>query len=60
MDYQKISPKIIEKIEQIVDRKNVLTSTEDIQPYSHDETPGLSLFPEAVVKIENQTQLNDK
>jgi len=57
MDYQKITPKLIKKIEEIVDRKNILMHPEDIEPYCHDETPGLNFPPELVVKVKNHTQV---
>ena len=59
MDYQKITPKIIRKIEEIVDKKYVLTDAQDTHPYSHDETPGLNFPPEVVVKVKDTHQVAD-
>jgi len=57
MSYRRVTPGIISKIEEIVGKKYVLTEKEDLEPYSRDETPGLSFFPEIVVKVENSKQI---
>jgi len=59
MSYQKITPEILKKIEGIVDKKNILTSKEDIEPYSHDETPGLKFPPEVVVKATGSKEVKN-
>lgn len=68
MKYEKITPEIIEKLKAIIGAKNVVTDTDAMQPYSHDEVtdpayhhmPDVVVFPEtaeqvsAVVKLANQ------
>lgn len=56
MSYQKVTPKIVDKIKSIAGVENVLTKEEDIQPYSHDETPYLNFPPEVVVKVKHPHQ----
>jgi len=41
---------IMTSLRKTTGRENVLTEEIDIEPYSHDETPGLKAFPEVVVK----------
>ncbi len=41
---------IMTRLQEIVGPENVLSEASDIEPYSHDETPGLRAFPEVVVK----------
>ncbi len=45
-----IDERTITRLQEIVEPGDVLTETFDIEPYSHDETPGLKSFPEVVVK----------
>ena len=40
----------LEKLREIVGPANVLTREEELEPYTHDELPGLFALPEAVVK----------
>jgi len=40
----------LERLREIVGPANVLIREEDLEPYTHDELPGLSAVPEAVVK----------
>ncbi|MCL6613335.1 MAG: FAD-binding protein [Firmicutes bacterium] len=41
---------IIEKLRAILGPSNVLTDLDDLEPYAHDELPGIAFLPEAVVK----------
>ena len=47
--YNPLNVKAIETLEQIVGSENVLVDYEALEKYSHDETAGLSVMPEAVV-----------
>jgi len=57
MDYQKISDKILRRIEAVAGKQQVLTEPEDLEAYSHDETPGISFLPEVVVKVKEKQQI---
>ncbi|MBC7190492.1 FAD-binding oxidoreductase, partial [Candidatus Aerophobetes bacterium] len=57
MNYQKITPFIAGQIEKIIDRKDILTDIQDIELYSHDETPGLKSMPEMVVRVRERGQI---
>jgi len=57
MNYQKITPRIVKKVEGIVGKRGILSQKEDMEPYSHDETPGLSFPPELVVKVKEPEQV---
>lgn len=59
MEYQKITPEILEKLKAIVGTKNVQTAIDTIQPYSHDEVtdPAYHHMPEAVVFPESTPQV---
>ena len=50
--YSKITPEIILELEKITGPQYVLTDSEKIEPYSHDESvdEGISSFPEVVIK----------
>ena len=50
MNYNRISPEVLGKIEGVVGKYNVYTSNEDLEKYSHDETEDFSFLPEVVVK----------
>ena len=58
MSYKRVTQKIIDKLESITGRENVLTKEEDIEPYSHDETPQLKFSPEVVVKVKDTSQVH--
>ena len=50
MHYNKVTPEIILRLQNIVGKKNVITTEEKLFTYSHDETPSqYSHFPEVVV-----------
>ncbi len=49
--YARVDADIVARLEQIVGQDNVMVAQERIAPYSHDETPELSAWPEVVVKV---------
>ncbi len=49
--YKKLDSGILKKLKEIVGEKNVFTSPEDKEAYSHDEVAELRSEPEAVVKV---------
>ena len=50
MAYSKITAGILQQISAIVGNDHVITSHDDLEKYSHDETENLSYYPEVVVK----------
>lgn len=48
--FSKITPDILSTIKSIVGADNVITSHDDLEKYSHDETEDLHFYPEVVVK----------
>ena len=54
----KISENIIDTLKDIVGKDNVLTIQESLEPYSHDETPGLSYLPDVVVKPKTAQEIS--
>lgn len=48
--YGKITPEIITKLQQIVDKEYVIINHEQLKKYSHDETEDLVFFPEVAIK----------
>jgi glycolate oxidase len=55
--YKKVDEKILEKLRGIVGENDLLTEEPDMEPYSHDETPGLKASPEVVVRPKDQKQV---
>ncbi len=58
MVYSRISPDTMEEIARIVGRENLLTSTEDLEAYSHDEVAELRHAPEAVARVTTAEQVS--
>ena len=48
--YAKVDTSVLERLKEIVGPADVITEPERMEPYTHDETPGLSGWPEVVVK----------
>ena len=48
--YSKVTADVVESLQGIVGPTNVFTSEAQMEPYSHDETPGLIAWPQVVVK----------
>lgn len=59
MQYEKITTETMQKIVSIVEKKNVLSDEDLMQPYSHDEVtdPSYHHMPEVVVYVENTEQV---
>lgn len=58
MDYQSISPELLQQFKIIVGDAYVLTATDDLEKYSHDETEDLVYYPQVVVKPESTEQIS--
>lgn len=58
-EYRQVDNVIIEALCDIVGDDNVLTGTEDIETYSHDETVGLRATPEVVAKVTSANQVSE-
>lgn len=58
MPYTPINDEILTRLKEIAGSKNVLTETDAMQPYSHDEVtdPAYHHMPEAVVFAESAQQ----
>ena len=50
--YKKIDEQVMEEIKAIIGRKNIIADKEEMEEYSHDEAPILSIrnYPEVVLK----------
>ena len=57
MKYAKVNLDIVNKLKKIVGDEGVITDSFDMEPYSHDETPGLKSFPEVVVKPKTKDEV---
>lgn len=57
--YQKIDNKIIQDLRNIVGADYLLNTRERLEDYSHDETPNLSAYPEAVVKPASAEEISE-
>jgi len=49
--YAKVDSGVVARLARIVGEANVITDREAMEPYSHDETPGLAAWPEVVVRV---------
>jgi glycolate oxidase len=49
--YHSVDADIVQRLQQIVGANYVLLGREALAPYAHDETAGLSAWPEVVVKV---------
>lgn len=59
MGFSKITDDVLVSLKNIVGEVNLLTSREDLEKYSYDETPvGLKTLPEVVLKPENTNQVS--
>lgn len=59
MEYNKITPELLARLQQIVGEQNVLTDEDNIALYSHDEVtdPAYHHAPEAIVLAETTEQV---
>jgi len=55
--YNRVTPEIVASLRQIVGQDGVLTTPEALEPYSHDETVGLSAPPEVAVRVTSAQQV---
>ncbi|PWK78925.1 glycolate oxidase [Mucilaginibacter oryzae] len=58
MEFNKISPQILDAIKAIAGDDAVLTGQESLEKYSHDETEDLVYYPEVVVKPQTPEQVS--
>ncbi len=58
--YNRVTPEIVEALRHIVGEGNVLTSAEEMEPYTHDEAVGLRADPEVVVKATSARQIDER
>jgi glycolate oxidase len=58
MDYQPITPQLLEQFKVIVGDIYVLTDAEDLEKYSHDETEDLVYYPQVVVKPQTAEEVS--
>ena len=58
MTYSPITPEVKDKLISLLGRENVITDTEKMQPYAHDEVtdPAYHHLPEVVVTPETTEQ----
>ncbi len=59
MSFNKISEQVFKSLAEIVGDENLLTSHDQLEKYSHDETEDLVYYPQAVVRPANTTQVSD-
>lgn len=55
--YKQVDSDTIEQLARIVGPSNVVLAREALEPYSHDEVPGLAAWPEVVVKPDSTEQV---
>ncbi len=58
-EYNPIGSAIVEALQGIVGKGNVLVGQAALEPYSHDETVGLQASPEVVVKVTSAQQVSE-
>ena len=56
--YEKVNARVVATLREIVGADNVLTSAEEMEPYSHDEVIGLRADPEVVVRVTSTQQVS--
>ncbi len=49
--YAKVDADVLKRLQRIVGEAHVVTDRDGMEPYTHDETPGLAAWPEVVVKV---------
>lgn len=57
--YNKISPDVLEELEQICGKDSVLSDNYTLESYSHDYTEDFRFNPEVVVKPQNTAQISE-
>jgi glycolate oxidase len=58
MNYQSISPALLKQFKTIVGDVYVLTESDDLEKYSHDETEDLVYYPQVVAKPQTTGQVS--
>lgn len=58
MQFNSLDNALFSEISDIVGSGNIYKSSEELEPYSHDETEDLIYFPELVVKPSNAEQIS--
>jgi glycolate oxidase len=56
--YNPVSEQIVERLREIVGDSYVLMAQDSLEPYSHDETAGLSAWPEVVVRANSAQEVS--
>ncbi|HLC82896.1 MAG TPA: FAD-binding oxidoreductase, partial [Bacteroidia bacterium] len=59
MKYNKITPTILKKIQDIIGEQYVLFDTDSLKNYGHDETEDLVFLPEVVVKPRTAKEISE-
>src|ERR1700746_1504227 len=59
VNYNKITPSIIKKLQNIIGEEYVLFDTDNLKNYGHDETEDLLFLPEVVVKPGNAKEISE-
>jgi glycolate oxidase len=59
MDYNKLTPDLLNRLKNIVSEENYFTDQDTLQKYSRDETEDYSFLPEVVVRPLNSKQISD-
>jgi hypothetical protein len=60
--YQRITPRIVETLREIVGTDDVFCGSQDaeeLEPYAHDETVGLRAEPGVVVRVTSPKQVKE-
>lgn len=52
-----VKEEVLRALRGIVGEENMVMGRDSLEPYSHDETPGLKIFPEVVVKPETREEV---
>jgi len=55
--YGKVDSNLLAQLEGIVGGDNLITDREGMEPYAHDETPGLAAWPEVVVEVDSADEV---
>jgi glycolate oxidase len=59
MDYQKLTPELLNRLTQIVGEENIFLDSDSLKNYSHDETEDLKFLPDVVVKPTTTQQVSE-
>ncbi len=59
MNYNKITPSVLKKLQEILGEQYVLYDSESLKKYGHDETEDLLFLPEVVVKPRTAKEISE-